>query len=430
MRVANGQTANISYLIIAGYALLGRTQAIQALALSWLFSMLNPALVPDVSAASIGRYLVIAAAFISVFWRRARLFDNKLQSYTLLLGMFMLGHSLLFSTVVDVSVLKVIVWVVVTVTLLAAWRGLSTVKRTLLFNQLQLGLIVLLVFSMPFLAIPSIGFERNGHGFQGLLSHPQVFGPTAALVGALLGGSVLQEPRPRWRDLALFGMCVVLILFSEARTAGLALLLGLFGSAELSPVFAGKLRRQMLPGLRSRRFQVVGLVVVVAALVSGPVLEEILSKYLIKHSNAANFVDAAEASRGALVYKMLDNIQAYPFTGIGFGIASHPALMKVERDPFFGLPLSAQIEKGVLPLAVVEELGVVGALAVGGWLFIVLRRGARVGVSRFAVLLTLLLVNFGECMFFSVGGMGMLLLILLTGAVTSDHRTKGMTCHA
>ncbi|MBK8317255.1 MAG: hypothetical protein IPL05_00860 [Betaproteobacteria bacterium] len=69
MRIAGGPAANISYLLIAGFALLGRKQAIQALALSWLFSMLNPALAPDVSAASIGRYLVIFAAAISVSWR-------------------------------------------------------------------------------------------------------------------------------------------------------------------------------------------------------------------------------------------------------------------------------------------------------------------------------------------------------------------------
>ncbi|MBK8317253.1 MAG: hypothetical protein IPL05_00850 [Betaproteobacteria bacterium] len=78
-----------------------------------------------------------------------------------------------------------------------------------------------------------------------------------------------------------------------------------------------------------------------------------------------------------------------------------------------------------MPVAVVEELGVFGAAAVLGWLWVVLRRGARSGVPQFAVLITLVLVNFGESMFFSVGGMGMLLLILLTGAVTGEQRMTG-----
>lgn len=430
MRFANSETGGISYFILAGYALQGRSQTIQALAMSWLFTMLNPVLVPEASAASIGRYVVIFAAAISVAWRNEGWGVKKLSFLTLLLGAFMLIHSLLFSAVVDVSVLKVISWVVVVVTLLSAWQGLPSAQRSALFDQLQLGLIGLMLLSLPLLAIPSIGFAVNGTGFQGLLNQPQAFGPTVALVGAMLGGRVLGVPKPRWRDLALFGLCIVLIVLSEARTAGLALVLGLFGSAVLSPVFAGKSRRLMLPGMRSRRLQAVGLVVVVAFVVSGPVLVGQLSSYLFKRTDAATLADAAEASRGILVYIMLDNIQNQPLTGIGFGIASNPKLMEVARDPLFGLPLGAPIEKGVMPIAVLEELGVFGALAVLGWILVVLRRGARAGVTQFAVMLTLLLVNFGEYMFFSVGGMGMLLLILLTGAATSVHRAIKVDDHA
>jgi hypothetical protein len=42
----------------------------------------------------------------------------------------------------------------------------------------------------------------------------------------------------------------------------------------------------------------------------------------------------------------------------------------------------------------------------------------------------LILTNFGESMFFSVGGMGMLLLVLLTGAATSERRISGKLAHA
>src|SRR5690554_4193811 len=67
MRVVSTPTANLSYLIIAVYALLGRAQAIQALALSWLFTMLSPGIGPGVAAA--GRYAVMAAAAASVLLR-------------------------------------------------------------------------------------------------------------------------------------------------------------------------------------------------------------------------------------------------------------------------------------------------------------------------------------------------------------------------
>lgn len=426
LRLSSAETANASYLLIAAFSLLGRTQAIQALALSWLFTMLNPALAPEASGASIGRYLVIFAAALSVGWRGlasgSGFSIKKLSLLTLYLGLFMLVHSLLFSAVVDVSVLKVVSWAVVVLTLLSAWQGLAAEQRLALLDQLHWGLVWLLLLSVPLLAIPGIGYFRNGTGFQGLLNHPQAFGPTVALVGVLVGGRMLGDQKPAWRDIALLGLCLVLVVLSEARTAGIAMVLGLVGSALLSPGFAGVSRRRMLPGLRSRRFQAVALVAVLGVVLAGPLLAGKISSYLFKRSDTSSLLAAADASRGALVQKMFENIKKNPWTGIGFGIASEPAYMEVERDPFLGLPLSALVEKGVMPIAVVEELGVFGALAVLGWVWVVLRRGARSGVPQFAVLITLLLVNFGESMFFSVGGMGMLLLVLLTGAVSTGPR--------
>ena len=434
LRVASAPTANASYLLIAGFSMLGRTQAIQALALSWLFTMLNPALAPDASAASIGRYLVIVAAAISVAWRGSgtgeRFSIKRLSFLTMCLGVLLLVHSLLFSAVVDVSVLKVVSWVMVVLTLLSAWQGLAAPQRVALFDQLQWGLVWLLLLSLPLLLIPGIGYLRNGTGFQGLLNHPQAFGPTVALVGVLVGGRVMGVRKPAWRDIALLGLCLVLVVLSEARTAGVAMVLGLLGSALLSPVFAGVSRRRMLPGLRSRRFQTIALLAVAGVIVAGPLLAGKLSAYLFKRSDATSLIAAADASRGELVEKMFLNIQKNPWTGIGFGIASDPVYMEVERDPVLGLPLSALVEKGVMPVAVVEELGVFGAVAVLGWLLVVLRRGARAGVQQFAILITLVLVNFGESMFFSVGGMGMLLLILLAGAVTGEQRMTERAAHA
>lgn len=427
-RVASAPTANIAFLLIAGYALFGYQQAILALAFSWLFTMLNPALAPEATFASIGRYLVISAAAISVTWRTMgsgeRLSVNKISFITFCLSVLMLLHSLLFSAVVEVSVLKVFSWVVVVLTLLSAWQGLGVIQRSVLFNQLQWGLMCLMLLSLPLLAFPDIGYLRNGTGFQGVLNHPQAFGPIVALVGVLLGGRIMGQRKPSWRDMALFGMSLVLVFLSEARTAGAALLLGLLASALLSPKFAGVPRNLMLPGLRSRRFNVVVLIALVGVIVGSPFFSSKLSSFLFKRSDATSLAAAAEASRGVLVEKMVANIQREPLTGIGFGIASEPANMEIERDPFLGLPLSALVEKGVMPVALVEELGVFGSLAVLGWFLMMLRRGARSGVSQFAVVISVLLVNFGESMFFSVGGMGMLLLILLTGAVTVQQTAE------
>lgn len=433
MRCASAPTANASYIAIAVYALFGRVQIIQALLLSWIFTMLNSGLVPDASSASLGRYFVIFFAAASLILRginkKINKYVSKLNILTLFLGILLIVHSLIFSFVVDVSILKIISWLVVVLTLLSAWQGLTFAQRIVLFNQLYWGLIWLLLLSLPLLAVPSIGYMTNGTGFQGFLNHPQAFGPTVALVGALVGGRILEASKPRWLDIALLVLCLVLSILSEARTAGLAMLLGLTVSALLSPMFAGVSRRQMLPGLHSRRLKVAASVALIGAFATGPILIGTLSSYIFKRTDSTNLIQAADASRGDLVGKMILNIRNNLWTGIGFGIASNPLEMVVERDQLLGLPISALVEKGVMPVAVVEELGIVGALAVLSWIFLVLRRGARAGVPQFAVLITLLLVNFGESMLFSVGGMGMLLLILLTGAVTGERQKIKRVAH-
>jgi hypothetical protein len=396
--------------------------------------MINPALAPDATAASIARYVVIMAASISVALRfkiKGSTYPiNSLSLLTFCLGVLMLFHSLLFSFVVDVSILKVVSWVLVVVTLLSAWQGLEAAQRAALFNHLQVGLVLLLVLSLPLLAVPAVGYLRNGTGFQGVLNHPQVFGPTVALLGALVGGRVMGDRKPAWRDIALLVLCLVMVVLSEARTAGLAMVLGLLGAALLSPVFAGVSRRRMLPGLSSRRFQAIFVLACAGVMMAGSTLSAVLSSYLYKRGDVTSFIEAADASRGALIEKMLTNIQEKPWAGIGFGIASEPESMVVERDAVLGLPGSALVEKGVMPIAVLEELGIFGAIAVAGWFLVVLRRVARAGAQHFAVVTTLVLTNFGESMFFSAGGMGMLLLILLTGAVTAEKRAGERSPHA
>jgi hypothetical protein len=133
---------------------------------------------------------------------------------------------------------------------------------------------------------------------------------------------------------------------------------------------------------------------------------------------------------------MGENIREHPLLGIGFGIASFPEDFVVERDTLLGLPVSATTEKGVLPVMVVEELGALGALAFVLWLWIILRKSAtRGGLVALAVIWTALLLNIGEAMLFSPGGMGLLLMILIAWGVNSgsgqdEFRSRSMCADA
>lgn len=430
LRIGAASSASASYLLLGAYALSGRVQAIQALALSWLFSMLNPGLAAEASGTSVGRYAVLLAATLSVLVRskglRQRLRVGRATSMTVLLGLFFVIHALMFSPVVDVSVLKAVSWTVAMATLIAAWLGLSEDERLAVAEQIFRGLVVLLLVSLPLLALP-VGYLRNGTGFQGVLNHPQAFGPTMALLGAWAASRMLGERRPPWSLVALVGACFVLVVLSEARTAGFALVLGVGIAVVSVSRLSGRSMRVVLPGLKSRRVIAVAALALIGAVLASAQLGSVVANFVAKSGRAevGSVLEAYERSRGGKMDEMWANIEAKPLQGIGFGIASDPRDMVVDRDPVLGLPTGASIEKGVLPLAVLEEVGLFGFLAVAGWLLTLLRRSARGGIAPVSVAMTALLLNMGESTFFSPGGFGLLALVLIGWAFASGYDSRG-----
>jgi len=237
---------------------------------------------------------------------------------------------------------------------------------------------------------------------------------------------MLGKRQPPWSAVALVGACVVLVLLSEARTGGFALVLGVGSAAVLAPSVSGRSARAVLPGLRSKRVYLVGGAVLVGVVLAGPRLESVVTGFISKSDRAGVYSLSAayERSRGEVVENMWANIQVKPMQGIGFGVPSDPTAIDVKRDPFFGLPTSAPIEKGVLPFAVLEEVGVIGFAAVAAWVLLLLRRSSAGGISPFAVVLTALFLNMGESTLFSAGGMGLLSLVLIGWAFACGQSTE------
>ena len=428
LRLASEPTANMSYVVLAGYAMFGRAQAIQALALSWLLTMVNPGLAPEAALGAVGRYLVVFASAGSVLARSRLVSRPRLKPFTALtlgLGVFFLAHSVFSSPLPDVSLLKAFSWMLVVMTLVAAWTGLTPDQRRRLSEQLFWGLVAVLVVSLPLLILPE-GYLRNGRGFQGILNHPQAFGPTMALLGAWASGRFLGEKRPPWPLIGLATLCLALVVLSEARTAGLAMVMGIGIAATVIPFLANRKPGAVLPGLKSKRFQITVLLALVALVAAGPMLNAVVAGFISKGGRAdvAGLIEAYDRSRGSLIEGMTENIWQDPWVGIGFGIASEPLSMNITRDPVFELPVGASVEKGVMPLAVLEEVGIPGLILFGLWIWVVLRRSARAGMAPLAVVITVLLINMGESVLFSPGGMGLLQLILISWAVSMGFGNK------
>lgn len=422
LRLASPVTADASYIVLAAFALTGRVQAIQALALSWLFTMLNPGIAPLAGYASIGRYAVIAGAALSILIRSNALRSGKgpdrLTTQTLILGAIIIVHSVLFSPMQDVSIMKTLSWTTVMATLLSAWSRLSVAETAALESWLYAGLVVIMLASLP-LSVLSGGYLRNETGFQGILNHSQVFGPAMALLAAWTAGRMIARRPPPWTGIGLTMLCLALVVMSETRTAGLALLFGVTAAVIGAPLIAGRSLRAMAPALRSRRFQGLVFAALLAAITAGSQIMSLATHYVSKSGRAqvTGLLDAYDQSRGGRIDVMWENIEEKPWTGVGFGIASDLYEFEVIRDPVLNLPVSAAIEKGVLPVMVLEELGIPGFVLVLAWFWLLIRRAASRGIAPLVIVAVVLLLNLGEATFFSPGGFGLLTLLLLSWAV-------------
>ena len=415
---------SLSYLPLALYGLRGNAQAVLALELSWLVTMLSKGIGPEFIGGGAGRTAAVAIIALATIFRSGALRGDWRMSRpvqaTLGVGFFLVCHSLLFSRVADVSVLKALSWTVTTCTLLANFGRLSDGVYAQL-ERIVFGLLLgVSLVSLPLVAT-EVGYLTNGTGFQGILNQPQAFGLTMALLASWLLGGLLGDPRPSWQRLAFLGVAIMMVALSQSRTAGLAFLLSVPIGVLLVVRGAPGSARASLPGLWTGRMHWMLLLAPVVLALTGTALLERMSTFLRKGEDATSIVQSYDTSRGRLVERMLSNIKMNPWAGIGFGVASDPYAMVIERDSVLGMPTGAAIEKGNTPIAVVEELGVLGALVVAAWLVVLALPAIRGGPRPAIVLVAILLTNLGEATLFSPGGFGMLALILIAWAATSRH---------
>lgn len=423
LRIASSGTGNASYILVAIYAMTGPRQAIVSLYLCWLFNMINHGLAPVAGYAAILRHLVILCAFISVMVHSKRGTFTRtgiLVPATLVLCGFLIVHSLIFSHQPDISLLKAISFSLTVTALTVGWGNLNQRERqiTMAFLFGSLGLIA--VTSIPFVA-SGIGYFKNGRGFQGVLVHPQNFGPTMAVLAALLVGQGLTDKKLRLWKVMILALSILWIFLSQARIGALAFILSLVLGIGCNAIMAWMARNPSRHPLRIGRLTWVTVLVLMAGLAAAPFVGTRVSTFIQKGARSESLSDIAMASRGGKVSEMMVNIRQYPIFGTGFGVLMGSDYFAIQRDPILGLPIMATIEKGVMPVAIVEETGVVGACIIFPWLLVLLVRSVRGGLVSGMVFWSVLATNIAEACFFSPGGQGMFQLIFAIWAATSPQ---------
>ncbi len=396
------------------WALRGPDQAIQALTLGGLMKFLNPALYPDLRTASMLGWVLLALAgarvWLSAISRRG--WGSPVLFWLAVFGLAVLLHSATVSRQGVLSAFKLVSFVFGATTVLLAFQ--SSARRKVDWTPWFVGLwSAVVLLSAPTVFFPSIGYLKNGWGFQGILGHPQSFGAFLAVAVAWFGARLILYPltQTHWMLVLIGCLAWVELILTKARTGLLAVLAGLACVALLAVLKRYEWRQQFTSAFRKPLVLLLLIVVITMILLDSSTLENRVEAYVFKHGHDAksSITDAYTKSRGAGLSNQWTNFLRSPLVGHGFGIAPYDDPDAVQLlDPIFGLPLSAPTEKGFLPTAILEETGIVGTMFLLLLLSSLFRYASGRGDS--AVVWSFyasILVNVGEMVFFSFGGLGL-----------------------
>ncbi len=410
----SGTLQTLTFAVLILWALRGPKQTIQALSFSWLLAFLNPGIFPSSGSVTIYRWVLIFGGFARVVFevlrRRPRVIKEILYFLPFAVGIAVL--SVFYSYEPIISLFKLISFVVGGGTIILAFC--VTAEETEYWKAwFTTFLLAIMIIGFPFY-YSELGYTRNERGFQGLLSHPQSYGLFLAPAIAWLAGRFLFEKERSVYVVGGITIGVLSLVATQSRTAAFALLLALVLTLMMSMGHAPGRRRTLIRTLKHPLAVSVFCFGMIFVIWKADLLSEQALSFVKKGVDTEGFVSVYKASRGDLIERSMNNFYQYPLTGIGFGLPSSPQLLEVQKDKWVGLPLGATIEKGFLPSAILEEVGLIGSGFVMFLLFALvsplMRRGTIPGVW---LLMTCLTINLGEEVFFSMGGMGLYIWLLI-----------------
>ncbi len=257
----------------------------------------------------------------------------------------------------------------------------------------------------------------------GIVDHSQALSPILGVCLAwLLCDMLFVENRVRIPHLALIVMALPMIYMTRSRLAFVTLV------AALVMIYFYTIRKVQVPHILKKRFAV-GMTVFISAIVLAMVVLEVkdntVSKWLRKTQDVGADVyqrslsEAMTASRQGLIEYSMYEFRTNPIFGTGFQVSKMNREV-AGKDAI--IVFSAPIEKGILPIMVLGETGVVGTVLFV--LFLVLfylsamRQRLFVTVTMFSLLIV---TNMGEGSFFSPGGHGgVLYVICVFGGFVTD----------
>lgn len=415
-------TATLAALAI--WALLGPLQALQALILAMVVKHLSTGLVQFSGDTGLLTWLVpLAAGLRVVAMIRAR--DLRILGALWTFALCAGALSVRSSPAVMISIMKVLTFTWVISTVVIGYGALTREQLDALVPWLLTLLLVVVGLSLLTLARPQLAYLKNGVALQGILNHPQALGVLVSpLATLLLARFALMRAGTQPVLIGALAVTWSVMFLTGARTAALAALSG------VAFAFLTRVLRQQRGTAQAGTGRIVavaflGVIVITVAALSGAG-----ESFLLKRSGTDNLGDAFSQSRGSAIEDQWRRFLSAPWQGHGFGVypnGEFPAGVTTVA----GIPISAPVEKGFVPTAILEETGIIGASLFALLLWLCGREVWRnEDLSWIAVFVACLFINIGEAVILSPGGIGLYIWMLIMLAVSKGRQSSASAMSA
>lgn len=247
--------------------------------------------------------------------------------------------------------------------------------------------------------------------FSGIFNQSQVLGVVlSGMIAYLLCDMLLIERRISKFHVAIVMLALVETYMSRARV-------GLFSTCiALFMVFIKPFQEIQFAGQLKERIRTAAQILVIL-IISGCAVMEIrnhsITRWIYKSNDMetieeTKFIDAVVTSRLGLVEENMKDFRENKLLGKGFQVSRD--LREKFSNQGNTLVLTAPIEKGLLPLMILGETGIIGAVAFIVFLLHFYSECSKYRLTVSSIMLTVFLAtNIGEATFFSTGGIGGLL---------------------
>lgn len=249
--------------------------------------------------------------------------------------------------------------------------------------------------------------------FSGITVHSQCLGPVASCCFAwILCDMWLVEKRLEKLHLAILVPIPIISFMTRSRLSFLVLITALIVTSFYCIPHA-KITKKERTNFWIAISSAVFLMTAIA--IGAEIKNRAISRWIRKTDDltedSRSLGDAITASRQGKIHEMMKDWQRDYLLGCGFQVTSNTKeLLRTRRISKF----SAPIEKGILPIMVLSETGILGALVFLAFLIAFFSLCAK---KKYTATITLFIVflssNMGEATFFSPSGAGGLLWIIL-----------------